>query len=90
MLTLHVNQVQIKATQAGVFTAFAALLSDGSVVTWGPADYGGTAVRTGAAVRCAADPSFHSWHLLQSWAMDLSSPGVMLAMVATAVRYRIS
>ena len=42
VLTLHVNQVQIKATkQAGVFTAFAALLSDGSVATCGKPDSGG-------------------------------------------------
>ena len=29
-------------------------------------------------------------HLLQSWAMDLWSPGAMPTRVATAVRYRIS
>ena len=42
VLTLHVNQVQLKATRrGGVSSAFAALLGDGSVVTWGSADYGG-------------------------------------------------
>ena len=43
VLTLHVNQVQLKATRRGgvLASAFAALLGDGSVVTWGRADYGG-------------------------------------------------
>ena len=42
VLTLHVNQVQIKATRPnGASSAFAALLRDGSVVTWGHADCGG-------------------------------------------------
>ena len=35
MLTLHVNQVQLKAVRNGHSAAFAALLGDGSVVTWG-------------------------------------------------------
>ena len=37
MLTWHVGQVQVQASSQAV----AALLSDGSVVTWGHADYGG-------------------------------------------------
>ena len=42
VLTLHVNQVQIKATRPnGASSAFTALLRDGSVVTWGHADCGG-------------------------------------------------
>ena len=42
VLTLHVNQVQLRATRrGGVFSAFAALLGDGSVVTWGKAGAGG-------------------------------------------------
>ncbi|OLQ01444.1 E3 ubiquitin-protein ligase HERC2 [Symbiodinium microadriaticum] len=41
VLTLHVNQVQLKASGQGhIFAAFAALLGDGSVVTWGNACYG--------------------------------------------------
>ena len=36
-LLLHINKVQIEATEA----AFAAILGDGSVVTWGDPDYGG-------------------------------------------------
>ena len=45
VLTLHVQQVQLKATTPGdarfVKPGFSALLGDGSVVTWGHADYGG-------------------------------------------------
>ena len=36
-LSLHLSRVQIKAS----FGAFAAILGDGSVVTWGKAEYGG-------------------------------------------------
>ena len=42
VLALHVNQVQIKAMPRESFRpAFAALLGDGSVITWGDADCGG-------------------------------------------------
>ena len=42
VLTLHVNQVQVKASrQGGVSIAIAALLSDGSVATWPEARCGG-------------------------------------------------
>ena len=41
VLTLHVNQVQIRATRPGYKAAFSGLLGDGSVVTWGAADCGG-------------------------------------------------
>ena len=43
VLILHVNQVQLKATTGpfNLFSAFAALLGDGSVVTWGSAAHGG-------------------------------------------------
>ena len=59
MLTLHVNQVQLKAVRNGHSAAFAALLGDGSVVTWGDADVGGdSSAVQGAAARCAADPRF--------------------------------
>ena len=103
VLTLHVKQVQLKATKQGAgCAAFSALLGDDSVATWGDFGYGGdsSVVRdqlrdvqqiqasyrafaailgdgsvvtwgwcqpwwrqqcsTGAAARCAADPSF-SW-----------------------------
>ena len=41
-LSLHVKQVHIKATKHdGMYFAFAALLGDGSVVTWGIAGNGG-------------------------------------------------
>eukprot|EP00439_Symbiodinium_sp_Y106_P056530 s1401_g7.t3 len=38
VLTLHVNQVQLIANRRGDLSAFAALLGDGSVVTWGGAN----------------------------------------------------
>eukprot|EP00439_Symbiodinium_sp_Y106_P005667 s4028_g1.t1 len=42
VLTLQVNQAQLKATKrGGKFSAFAMLLGDGSVVSWGNADCGG-------------------------------------------------
>ena len=41
MLTLHVGQVRVAASKCGADVALAALLGDGCVVTWGPADVGG-------------------------------------------------
>ncbi|OLP81299.1 putative E3 ubiquitin-protein ligase rbrA, partial [Symbiodinium microadriaticum] len=42
VLTLHVEQVQVKATRQGhIFSAFAALLDDGSVVAWDRDLHGG-------------------------------------------------
>ena len=40
-LTLHVKQVALVATKGGNTSAFAAILGDGSVVTWGDAYCGG-------------------------------------------------
>ena len=37
LLTLHVNELKIQATHG----SFAAILGDGSVVTWGSAGFGG-------------------------------------------------
>ena len=36
-LTLHMNTVELQATRG----AFAAILGDGTAVTWGDADFGG-------------------------------------------------
>ena len=42
VLTLHVNQPQLQASKyGGLFDAFAAVLGDGTVVSWGHAAYGG-------------------------------------------------
>ena len=41
VLTLHMKQVELVATKGGVTAALAAVLGDGSVVTWGSADWGG-------------------------------------------------
>ena len=59
VLTLHVTPVQIKGT-TGSRDAFAALLGDGSVVTWGDADYGGDSSSVQDHLRDAANPSFSS------------------------------
>ena len=78
---------QIQASAA----AFAAILGDGSVVTWGDADFGGDSSAVQEQLRDVQQiQASHYVHLLQSWAMDLWSPGAMPALVATAVRYRIS
>ena len=53
-LTFHVNGVQTQSTSS----AFAALLGDGSVVTWGdPSSGGDSSAVQGPAEECAADPS---------------------------------
>ena len=50
-LTFHVNGVQIQSTSS----AFAALLGDGSVVTWGdPSSGGDSSAVQGPAEECAA------------------------------------
>ena len=52
VLTLHVNQVQLKATKpSGGLPAFSALLGDGSVVTWGAAEFGGDSSAVQAQLR---------------------------------------
>ena len=77
VLTLHVNQVQLKAIRNGHSAAFAALLGDGSVVTWGDADYGG-------------DSSAVQEQLRDVQQIHASDNGAVPTMVATAVRYSIS
>ncbi|CAE7853297.1 unnamed protein product, partial [Symbiodinium sp. KB8] len=39
-LTLHINQIQLQGSRDPDRSAFAAILGDGSVVTWGDADNG--------------------------------------------------
>ena len=70
--------------------AFAALLGDGSVVTWGDADDGGDSSAVQEQLRDvqqiqASDTAFAAIRV-----MDLWSPGAMPTMVATAARYRSS
>ena len=52
--------------------AFAAILGDGSVVTWGGADFGGDSSAVGSAEECAADPSLFPALLLPFLVMDPS------------------
>ena len=40
-LTLHINQIQLQSSSDFYIGAFAAILGDGSVVTWSDAPYGG-------------------------------------------------
>ena len=70
--------------------AFAAILGDGSVVTWGHARHGGDSSAVQEQLRDVQQIQASVVHLLQSWVMDLWSPGVMPIAVATAVRYRSS
>ena len=76
------NVQQIQASHG----AFAAILRDGSVVTWGDANSGATAVRCRISCEMCSRSKRLVGHLLQSWVMDLSSPGAM----PTAMVYRIS
>ena len=66
------NVQQIQASHQ----AFAAIRGDGSVVTWGSANYGGdsSAVQDQLA-RCATDPSFNGRIFCNPWVMDLWCPG---------------
>ena len=74
-----------------MFSAFAALLCDRSVVTWGDASRGGdsSAVREQLKNVQQIQASQRAF-LLQSCMMDLWYPGVKPTMVATAVRCRSS
>ena len=54
VMTLHSAQVQVLATKATAFAhgaAFAAILGDSSVVTWGHDDYGGNSRHVQARLR---------------------------------------
>ena len=81
-----VNVQQIQAS----YGAFAAIRSDGSVVTWGDANQGGDSSAIQEQLQDVQQIQASDGALLQSWAMDLSSPGGAPTMVATAVRYRSS
>ena len=57
--------------------AFAAILGDGSVVTWGDARSGGDSSAVQDQLRDVQQiQASYGTHLLQSWVMDLWSPGV--------------
>ena len=84
---------QIQASQGVRQGAFAAILGDGSVVTWGSARLG-VATAVWCRISCANVQQIQasmSGHLRQSWVMDLWSHGVSARqLVVTAVRCRSS
>ena len=57
--------------------AFAAIRGGGSVVTWGNATFGGDCSAVQDQLTNVSRSKLLFMHLRQSWAMDLSSPGVM-------------
>ena len=80
------NVQQIQATQR----AFAAILGDGSVVTWGEATYGGdSAAVQGQLKKCGRSKPV-PMPLLPFLLMDLSWPGVRLRMVVTVLLSSVS
>ena len=88
-------QTQLKNVQQiqASYAAFAAILDDGSVVTWGDADVRWRQQRcTDSAEDCASRSKPLTKLLLPFLAMDIgpSSPGVMLSSVPTAALCRLS
>ena len=73
---------QIHATDA----AFAAILEDGSVVTWGDRRYGGDTSAVQDQLRGAQQRT----PLLRFWKMDPLLPGVMQNMAVTVLQFEIS
>ena len=86
-LILQISEVQISSTQT---TSFAAILGDGSVVTWGYMRFGGDS----SAVEEQLKNVQHIQALVElsplSLAMGLWSHGATCGMVATAVLCKIS
>ena len=76
----HVQQIQASNR------AFAAILRDGSVVAWGNAGFGGDRT-SGRTCNRSKPPILFS---PPSWAMGLSSHGVLQAVVVTAAPFKTS
>ena len=71
--------------------AFAAILADGSVVTWGDRSSWRWQFRSSRSAQgCAADSGHCVSHLLRFWQMDQSSPGVMQHVAVTVLLFKIS
>ena len=85
-LVLHIGTVQLKATQS----TFAAILGDGSVVTWGHPYAGGDSNAVRERLKLCSRPKPLDILLLPFSAMDPSSHGVVHGLVVTAVLCRIS
>ena len=72
VLTLQVNQAQLKATKrGGKFSAFAMLLGDGSVVSWAMPTVVATALRYRISCEMCVRYRLLVVHLQQSGVMDL-------------------
>ena len=86
LLTLHVNRVQVQSSG----TAFAAILGDGSVVTWGPAHCGGWSSAVQGQLKNVQQ--IQASHRAFAAILDDGSvvTWVMLNMVVTAVLCRVS
>ena len=80
------NAQQIQAS-AG---AFAAILDDGAVVTWGSADFGGDSSAVQEQLKNVQQIQASFFRLLQSWMMELWSPGERPTLVATLLPSRSS
>ena len=83
------NVQQIQASYFD-FGAFAAILADGSVVTWGHADYGGDSGAVQEQLKNVQQIQATLMLLPPSWQMGLSSHGAMQPMVVTAVPFKNS
>ena len=82
----NIGTVQLKATQS----TFAAILGDGSVVTWGHPYAGGDSNAVREQLKLCSRPKPLDMLLLPFSAMDPSSHGVANGLVVTAVLCRIS
>ena len=80
------NAQQIQAS----YSAFAAILGDGFVVTWGGAGFGDDSSLLQDQLQNVQHIHGSKYALLPFFAMAPSSPGVMLNMVVTVVLFRIS
>ena len=70
--------------------AFAAILSDGSVVAWGIQKMVVTALQFRISSRMCSKFKPRIGHLLRSWPMDPSLLGVIQSEVVTALQFRVS
>ena len=70
--------------------AFAAILGDGSVVTWGDAAYGGDSSEVQGQLRNVQQIQASRSAFAAILRIDLLSPGVMLNLVLTAALCRVS
>ena len=78
-LTLHISRVQVCGGQH----AFAAILGDGTVVTWGEPQSGGDSSAVQDRLQNVHQIQANDYAFAAILVMDLSLPGVVLAWVVT-------